>query len=160
VPGAPADLADEAALRRLVDGYAFAVDDRDPVAFVGLFTPDGTLCVHDGYRGPERHCYRGSAELATVIDRIGRYDQTMHATTSHRVRLLGDAATGETHCLAHHVTHGEAGAAEDRILYITYLDDFVRAPDGTWRIGRRGVHTRWTQTVPVVLPIPPDGSAP
>jgi SnoaL-like domain len=58
------------------------------------------------------------------------------------VTLDGDRATGETYCLAHHVT-SEAGQATLLIISIRYLDTFVRQR-GTWKLAERTLVMDWS----------------
>lgn len=124
--------------RALVDAYAVAVDERDGAAFAELFEPDGVLIVL-GPDGVESHRYAGTAALAEVPASLVRYDGTLHLVSTHRWHADGDRATGVTYCEAHHRT-GEA----DKVRYIRYDDDYVRADDG-WRIAARRVTTVWLE---------------
>ena len=125
-------------LRALVDAYALAVDERDRTDFSYLFAPDGVLVIA-GADGAESHRYVGRDEIATVPDRLARYERTFHLVSTHRCRIDGDTASGVAYCEAHHRAGGH-----DAVRYIRYDDDYVRV-DGAWRFGSRTVTTRWIE---------------
>jgi hypothetical protein len=138
-------VADQVALRALVDAYAAAADDRDPVAFAELFVPDGELSARRGDGEPT--VYVGHERLAEIPERLRRYDHTFHHVAYHRSAIDGDTATGVAGCRAHHVTATDHGAT-DLVLTIRYRDAYRRTPKG-WRFARREVHILWTGEHPV-----------
>lgn len=133
-----AELADRTQIRRLVDDYALAADTGDGGRFAGAFTPDGVLVASETSR------YEGADELATVPDKLARYDRTRHVVANHVVDLApsGDEATGVTYCDAHHLLRDDRGDERDRILHLRYLDRFVRTTAG-WRIAERRLELDW-----------------
>jgi uncharacterized protein (TIGR02246 family) len=139
--------AEKRELRELVERYAQAVDRADGAAVAELFTDDGELAVwlDPGSTSPTGE-HRGRAAIAAAVDGIARYTATHHTISSHSTQVEGLGATGETMCTAHHVTDGQPRT--DRVLYIRYVDRFVR-PGGEWLFGRREVHVQWTSTLPV-----------
>ncbi len=146
------ELADRRAIRAIVDDYARYADRIDNEALAGLFTPDGALLIFDGGSTRpvrERH---GRAEISEAIKGLSRYEVTMHSVTNHYVEFDGDAATGETYCRASHirpVEGGLAGARENYVMNIRYLDDYLRLPEG-WRIARRELQVDFTEVYPVL----------
>jgi ketosteroid isomerase-like protein len=136
----PTELADRTAIRRLVDEYAAAADHRDGPRFAAVFTTDGVLVSPTG-----RHVGRDA--LAAIPSKLERYDRTFHLVANHLVDLADDraTATGETVAEAHHWYVDDDGVARDRVLFLRYLDRFVRVidvrgdgdPTSTWRIAER-----------------------
>jgi SnoaL-like domain len=59
-----------------------------------------------------------------------------------------DQATGETYCLAHHISAVE-GKRSIFVASLRYYDVFVRA-DGRWLFGERKLIVDWTETRPIV----------
>lgn len=137
-----ADPADLLAIRALVDGYALAADRRDRTAFVALFAPDATLTTYD-VDDQVAGGYAGAAELATVIDRLERYERTLHLVATHLAEVDGDEATGSATCEAHH----RRADGRDRVLLIRYDDRYARRGPG-WVIQGREVHVRFSEERP------------
>ena len=140
-----AETADRAALRRIVDEYARGVDRRRPDEVAALFAVDGRLEIYDG--DPEHveptRVRNGREEIAAALTGLERYDVTTHFLGQHMVELDGDRATGETYCLAHHLSTTDDGGTHDRVLSIRYLDDFEREGDG-WVLRRRRLAVDWS----------------
>lgn len=145
--GELAGLWDRARLRDLVYRYARGADRIDPGTVADTFTPDGTLVM---YREPgaDPVTLSGRAEIAAAIQALSRYLSTTHVVANHLVDLIGDRATGETYCLAHHIYERD-GVRRDKLMSIRYLDEFIRTPDG-WRITTRVLHCDWTADTPLI----------
>ena len=139
------DLADRAAIRRLVEGYAHGCDRREPESVAALFTEDGRLEIYeegDPDLARSARVRTGREEIAAALTRLSRYDVTTHLLGQHTVELDGDRATGETYCMAHHLSHVD-GARHDHVLSIRYLDGYRRTPDG-WLIELRKLAVDWS----------------
>jgi hypothetical protein len=54
---------------------------------------------------------------------------------------VGEEATGEVYCVAHHLSSATPGEGDDYVMYIRYLDAYVREAGDDWRITRRDVIT-------------------
>jgi uncharacterized protein (TIGR02246 family) len=140
------ELVDRLALRHLVEAYARGADRRDAEGMAALFTEDGRLAIYDGQPGTaeptaDRH---GRAAIAAAMTGLNRYEVTTHLLGQQTVELDGDRATGETYCLAHHLSHRD-GTRENRVMSIRYLDTYVRA-DGRWLIEERLLAVDWIET--------------
>jgi ketosteroid isomerase-like protein len=134
------------ALRRLVDGYARAVDRGDSEAFVDLFEPDALLQVFYGpeSEGPTTES-RGHPALGEIPKRLrGRYNRTFHFVGNHLCDVRGDEASGEAYCLAHHLTESAHGGT-DYVMLIRYQDLYRRRPGESWKIAHRKVLVDWTE---------------
>ena len=145
--------ADRRAIRGLVDGYAHGVDRREPEAVAQLFTEDGVLAIYEGdpaVTEPAR-VRRGRSEITTALGGLSRYRVTTHLLGQHTVELAGDRATGETYCMAHHLSDVESGGVQDRVLAIRYLDRYSRVEDG-WRIAERVLVIDWADERAVAPP--------
>jgi hypothetical protein len=90
---------------------------------------------------------KGRDAIALAVKGLTRYAATHHTISSHSSTVEGVQATGETLCTAHHVVDDD-GSKHDRVLYIRYLDTFVRT-SGPWLFSRREVHVQWVSTLPV-----------
>ncbi len=138
----PVSLEDRTALQELTFRYARAVDRREYAAFASLFTADGLLC------GPG-YAMKGRAEIERGIAKIEQYQRTQHCVHNQLVDVRGDAASGETYCVARHV-YEKNGVARKLDMGVRYQDEYRREPGG-WRIARRELVLDWTQDLPLNL---------
>ncbi|MDT3444507.1 MULTISPECIES: nuclear transport factor 2 family protein [unclassified Pseudofrankia] len=144
----PAEAADRLAIRELVDAYARCADRRDAKGQMALFTEDTRFLVFMDYDSPEpTQQVRGRASLAPVFDTLNAYAVTMHFNGQSTVVLDGDQASGESYCLAHHLSVAEGGQRTVMIASIRYLDEFVKQ-DGQWLFAERRLMVNWVETRP------------
>jgi ketosteroid isomerase-like protein len=141
-------LADQLAIRGLVDAYAYCADRRDATGQMTLFTEDADFLVYMDSRSPSpaQH-FRGRAALAPVFDELNTYVTTMHFNGQSTAVLDGDHASGVTYCLAHHVKV-DGSARSLMVAAIRYLDSFVKQ-DGAWFFSQRKLMVDWTETRPL-----------
>ncbi len=153
----------EDALRSLSLDYTSAVDDRDGERFSQLFVADGELVVPNfpEQLGPVI-TRAGHQALRRVPEGLSAYDRTLHQLSNHRYALDGDQASGEVHCVAHHLSRvvdqpvavGPAGSvATDVVWYVRYRDDYRRTEAG-WKFVRRELHLLWVEDHPVRALVP------
>jgi uncharacterized protein (TIGR02246 family) len=139
--------AERRELHELVERYAQAVDRRDSAAVAELFAEDGVLATwmnsDDAAATSERV---GREAIAAALESLKRYVATHHTISSHTSVVDGLHATGETLCTAHHL-EDTADGRQDRVLYIRYVDNFIRT-SGPWLFSRREVHVQWSSTLP------------
>jgi len=142
------EAADRLAIRELVDAYAYCADRRDAEGQMALFTEDTHFAVFMDARNPEpTQDLHGREALAPVFDALNAYAVTMHFNSQSTVELDGDRATGESYCLAHHLTEAEDGSRTLMVASIRYLDTFVRR-DCAWLFAERRLMVNWTDTRP------------
>jgi uncharacterized protein (TIGR02246 family) len=144
----PITESDRAALHLLPLRYARACDTHDAAEFADIFTEDGII-VSPG------HTMTGRDQIVTVVPVMLKqmYIRTMHLVHNDLSwpDPDGDTATGETYCLAHHLTRETDGRVSDFIMAITYANRY-RKTDGIWRFAHRRLHLNWTQTTTVDVP--------
>ena len=146
----PQEAADRLAIRTLVEAYAHCADRRDAKGQMALFTPDTHFVVYMDARDSEpAQDLHGRHALAPVFDALNAYVATMHLNGQSTVELDGDLATGETYCLAHHLTEAEDGSRTLMIASIRYLDTIVKQADA-WLFAERRLIVNWTDTRPTV----------
>lgn len=144
----PQQAADRLAIRELVDAYAHCADRRDAKGQMDLFTRDTRFLVFYDLASEEpSQELHGRESLAPVFDDLNQYVATMHFNGQSTVELDGDRATGESYCLAHHLTEAEDGTRTLMVASIRYLDTFVRQ-DGAWLFAERRLMVNWTDTRP------------
>src|ERR1700751_318246 len=141
----PGEAADRLAIRELVDAYAHCADRRDADGQMSLFTADTRFVVYMNAKDPEPSQELHSREaLAPVFADLNKYDATMHFIGQSTIlSLTTGKATGETYCLAHHLTI----AGEKRRLMIAalrYYDTFVKV-EGEWLFAERLLYVDWIE---------------
>jgi ketosteroid isomerase-like protein len=141
----PAEAADRLAIRELVEAYAHCADRRDASGQMSLFAPDTHFVVHMNAKDPTPSQELHSREaLAPVFAELNKYDATTHFVGQSTIfTLTDDRATGETYCLAHHVT---VDGARRRLMVasLRYLDTFAKM-DGAWLFAKRLLYVDWLE---------------
>jgi len=141
----PEETADRLAIRELVEAYAHCADRRDAKGQMALFATDTHFVVYMNAKDPRPSQDLHSREaLAPVFADLNRYDATTHFVGQSTIfTLSGDRATGETYCLAHHIT---ADGANRRLMIaaLRYLDTFVKV-EGVWLFAERLLYVDWLE---------------
>jgi ketosteroid isomerase-like protein len=141
-----AEAADRLAIRELVDAYAHCADRRDAAGQMALFTEDTHFVVYMNARDLEpTQELHGRQALVPVFDALNAYAATMHFNGQSTVELDGDRATGESYCLAQHLTEAEDGSRTLMAASIRYLDTMVKR-DGAWLFSERRLMVNWIDT--------------
>ncbi|SRR5258708_910844 len=139
----PTEAADRLAIRELVEAYAHCADRREAKGQTALFTPDTHFVVFMNATNPTPSQELRSREaLAPVFADLNRYAATTHFVGQSTITSLsGDRATGETYCLAHHVT---VDGSKRRLMVasLRYNDTFVKT-DGAWLFAERLLYVDW-----------------
>jgi ketosteroid isomerase-like protein len=139
------ELADRLAIRALVDAYAHCADRRDADRQKALFTDDTHFVVYmDGEGTDPSRELNGREALTPVFADLNRYEATSHFNGQSTIALDGDRATGESYCLAHHLST-EGGERKLMVASLRYRDTFVKR-DGAWLFAERKLYVDWTDT--------------
>ena len=141
----PSEAADRLAIRELVEAYAHCADRRDAKGQMALFTEDTHFVVHMNAkdRTPSQELHSRGA-LAPVFAELNKYDATTHFVGQSTIfTLTPDRATGETYCLAHHVTV-DGGKRRLMVASLRYLDTFVKI-GGAWFFSERRLYVDWME---------------
>jgi hypothetical protein len=69
-------------------------------------------------------------DLAPVFDNLNSYEATTHFNGQSTISIQGETGTGESYCLAHHVSVAE-GKRNMMVASIRYLDTF-KIEQGRW----------------------------
>jgi hypothetical protein len=141
----PNEAADRLAIRELVEAYAHCADRRDAKGQMSLFTKDTHFVVYMNAKEPTPSMELHSREaLAPVFADLNKYDATTHFIGQSTIfTLTTDRATGETYCLAHHVTV-DGDKRRLMIASLRYLDKFVKV-DGVWLFAERLLYVDWLE---------------
>jgi hypothetical protein len=145
----PAEAADRAAIRELVEAYAHCADRRDAKGQMSLFTTDTHFVVYMNAKDPAPSMDLRSREaLAPVFADLNKYDATTHFVgQSTIVTLTNDQATGEAYCLAHHVTV-DGSKRRLMIASLRYLDTYLKI-EGAWLFSERLLYVDWVDERPL-----------
>ena len=140
------EAADRLAIRELVDAYAHCADRRDAKGQMALFTEDTRFLVYmDAKAETPTQELHGRESLAPVFDNLNIYAATTHFNGQSTVELDGDQGTGESYCIAHHVSIAQDGSRSLMIASIRYLDEFAKQ-GGAWYFAQRKLMVDWTET--------------
>ena len=143
------EAADRLAIRELVEAYAHCADRRDAKGQMSLFTPNTHFVVYMNAKDPTPSMELHSREsLAPVFADLNKYDATTHFVGQSTIfTLTADHATGETYCLAHHVTvEGEKHRL--MVASLRYADTFVKTDD-QWLFAERKLFVDWVDERPL-----------
>ena len=144
------EAADRLSIWELFDAYAHCANRRYARGQMALFTEDTHFVVYMDAQDPEpTQDLHNREALAPVFDALNAYVATMHFNGQSTVELDGDQATGESYCLAHHLTEAQDGSRTLMVASIRYLDTFVKQ-DGAWLFAERRLMVNWTDTRPLV----------
>src|SRR5579863_1159647 len=141
----PTEAADRLAVRELVEAYAHCADRRDANRQMSLFTADTHFVVFMNAKDSKPTWeLRSRDALAPVFADLNKYDATTHFVGQSTILSLTDErASGETYCLAHHVSIAD-GKRQLMIASLRYLDTFVNE-DGGWLFAERRLYVDWTE---------------
>jgi ketosteroid isomerase-like protein len=141
----PSEAADRLAIRELVEAYAHCADRRDAKGQMALFTPDTHFVVYMNAQDPKpSQELRSRQALAPVFAELNKYVATMHFIGQSTVLgLTADRGTGETNCLAHHLTI-ENEKRQLMIAALRYYDTFVKM-NGEWLFAERLLYVDWIE---------------
>ena len=139
----PNEAADRLSIQELVVTYARCADRRDAAGQMSLFTLDTHFVVYMDARNPvPSQEFHSREALAPVFADLTQYETTTHFIGQSTVTALSASrATGETYCLAHHVTN----KGEKRHLMVAslrYHDTFAKVDD-VWLFAERLLYVDW-----------------
>jgi SnoaL-like domain len=141
----PKEAADRLAIRELVEAYAHCADRRDSKGQMSLFTENTHFVVYMNAKDPTPSQELHSREaLAPVFAELNKYRATTHFVGQSTIFMLtDDRGTGETYCLAYHVT---VDGEKRRLMLasLRYLDTFAKM-DGAWLFAERRLYVDWLE---------------
>lgn len=136
------ESADRFKIRELVDAYAHCADIRDAEGQIALFTEDTHFVVFMDARSqkPSMELNRRE-ELAPVFGELNKYEATTHFIGQCTLALDGERATGETYCIAHHVSASGENEHFSLLLFVIMMSSQKSRETGflpsakSWLIG-------------------------
>src|SRR5437899_11387156 len=137
------EAADRLAIRELVEAYAHCADRRDAKGQMALFTKDTHFVVYMNAKDPTPSQELHSRDaLAPVFAELNKYAATTHFVGQCTIFTLDERrGTGETYCLAHHVSV-DGDKRRLMVASLRYLDTFVKQ-DGAWLFSERLLYVDW-----------------
>jgi hypothetical protein len=145
----PEEAADRLAIRELVDAYARCADRRDAKGQMDLFAADTHFVVYMDAKKPKpsQELHKRKA-LGPVFAALNQYDATTHFLGQSTIFSLSHArATGETYCLAHHITV-KGSKRHLMVASLRYRDTFAKI-DGAWFFAEWLLYVDWLEERPL-----------
>jgi SnoaL-like domain len=145
----PNEAADRLSIQELVVAYAHCADRRDATGQMSLFTPNTRFVVYMDSKDPKPSQELNSREaLAPVFADLNQYEATTHFIGQNTLTTVSaDRATGETYCLAHHVTNKD-GKRHLMVASLRYHDTFAKV-DNVWFFAERLLFVDWIDQRPL-----------
>jgi len=133
-------LEDRAALRDLIDTFAYLGDKKDIATQMNLFAEDATV---DTYFGNELFAStKGRAQIHDVFTGfISNFETLYHFNGQQTAAISGDAATATYYGLVVLISEAN-GQKMKNTNGVIYQDEYVRR-DGRWLIAKRVARFSW-----------------
>jgi hypothetical protein len=129
-------LMDERDIYRLSCLYAAGADRGDPKIWESIMSPNMVLIT-------PRIRIEGREEIIRALPKLSlTYTKTQHRVLNQLYDITGDVATGETYCVADHMTESVEGARTVSSWMIRYQDNLARI-GGEWRFVERELIVDW-----------------
>ena len=136
------EVADRLAIAETLALYCRGIDRCDGVQLAAVFTPDAKVDYGNG-AAPIGETITG------LMAGLGAMRLTQHNITNTVMRLEGDQARAETHCVALHIVPTPDGEIE-LVVGGRYLDRLEKR-QGQWRIAERLYVMDWNRTSPATM---------
>lgn len=136
------ELADRLAIAETLALYCRGIDRCDPDQLAAVFTPEARIDYGDGAR-PIAEAIPG------LMAGLGAMRLTQHNISNTVIRIAGNSAKAETHCVALHVMPGPDGDTE-LVVGGRYLDRLDKR-EGRWRIAERLYVMDWNRASPATM---------
>ncbi len=131
-------LIDERAIRRAATLYAIGADRRDPAIWIAIMAEGMVLITPRGR-------IDGREKVLAALPRLAAaYTATQHRVMNQAHVIDGDVATGETYCVADHMSEAPDGSRLILSWAIRYQDE-LRRIDGRWLFTRRELVLDWEE---------------
>jgi len=140
-----AELLEKAAIRETLVRYAAGIDRRDWDLMLSCFTDDVWAIFQGNDLG------RGRDKILAYINSAAagfRIISSVHFLGNMYIELDDDRATADTYGIGYLVYDTGAGPTL-RMRHLHYLDELVRANDGSWMIAKRILTNDWERHTPV-----------
>jgi len=136
------ELADRLAIAETLALYCRGIDRCDAAQLAAVFTPDAVIDYGDGARPV-------SDVIPGLMAGLCAMRLTQHNISNTVMRVSGDRARAETHCLALHLIPSPEGEME-LVVGGRYLDRLEKR-EGRWLITERLYVMDWNRTAPSTM---------
>lgn len=137
------EISDRMEIGDLIVDYAMAIDGSDWDALDDLFVPDARIdyTATGGIAG-------SLGEIKAFLpEGLRHFTSFQHLTTTSKIVVDGDVATGRTICHNPMTLTGRDGTPQTMTVGLWYVDRFVRTPDG-WRFAERSEELSYMANLP------------
>ena len=136
------EVADRLAIAETLALYCRGIDRCDAEQLAAAFTPEAIIDYGDGAK-PVAEVIPG------LMAGLGAMRLTQHNISNTVMRIAGDIAKAETHCVALHLIPSPEGEVE-LVVGGRYLDRLEKR-EGRWRIAERLYVMDWNRTSPSTM---------
>lgn len=135
-------IADQCAIRQLLETYARCADRQDVDAQLELFTEDACFVIFVGAQARKpSYVLHGKEAIRETFEDLHTHDPTNHILGESNSTILGDIAISESCCLTHRLT----GDDKMTLVSIRYKDVCLKRR-GEWLFVKRSVFVDWIET--------------
>lgn len=143
----------QAEIRSVLERYFYGLDARDEEALKSCFSADAHYEANTG-KG-RRIVFKGATEISSTLVRLmGRFDASLHVTSSPAVMIDGDRATADVFAAANMVFKQPEDNGQIFVRGVRYRDE-LRRINGKWVITNRVHTTRWQHNAQSIQPFVP-----
>lgn len=137
------EISDRMEIGDLIVDYAMAIDGSDWEALDDLFIPD----AHIDYTATGGIAGSLAEIKAFLPEGLKFFSSWQHLTTTSKVVVDGDTATGRTICHNPMTLTGKDGSKQTMTVGLWYVDRFERTPEG-WRFAERSEELSYMSNLP------------
>lgn len=141
------EMSDRFEIQDLIVDYAMAIDGSDFDALDALFTTD----AHIDYTATGGIAGTLAEIKAFLPDGLKWFSSFQHLTTTAKIVIDGDQATGRTICHNPMTLSNKDGSTHTMTVGLWYVDRFERTRDG-WRFSERIEELSYMHNLPKGFP--------
>ena len=141
------EMSDRFEIQDLIVDYAMAIDGTDFDALDALFTTD----AHIDYTATGGIAGTLAEIKAFLPDGLKWFSSFQHLTTTAKIVIDGDRATGRTICHNPMTLANKDGSTHTMTVGLWYVDRFERTADG-WRFSERIEELSYMHNLPKGFP--------
>jgi len=146
-------LLAQSEIRSVLERYFYGLDARDEEALKSCFSDDAYYEANTG-KG-RKISFKGAAEISSTLVRLmGRFEGSLHVTSSPAVIVNGNRATADVFAAANMFFKQPDDSGRIFVRGVRYRDELAKI-DGKWLIINRVHTTCWQHNAESVEPFVP-----